>query len=283
MTTRARRAHAAQEHAGARDSIVQVSTIEAGQKLREHLEKKYLSGLLTGYDFAIQAHFTTLAGGVGLEDLAVRPEQAEKHGAEHVEFIVAQKYPRPNLKTIEIAANSKHGCVREKINCPIRLPSQIFSESYSDAEHVEPPGCDPSVVSLFPNHPVVRRGLDAGLHWSRILPLVLYTDGVKYSTRDSFVGFYVTNYRNMEMYLCALFRKEDACKCGCRGWCTMFPILLELALDLRDAVVLGFLLATIMTKGDWPAYCEISGVRQWLGSEGKHFFVYFYVHACHPI
>jgi hypothetical protein len=51
----------------------------------------------------------------------------------------------------------------------------------------------------------------------------------------------------------------------------MFPILLELALDLRDAVVLGFLLATIMTKGDWPAYCEIAGVRQWLGSEGKLF------------
>ena len=119
-----------------------------------------------------------------------------------------------------------------------------------------------------------------GVHWSRILGVVLYTDGVRYTTRDSFIGFFVTDYRTMDMHLCALFRKGDACKCGCRGWCALYPNLLELALDLRDSEVVGFLIACLMTKGDWPAYCEIAGVRQWYSWNWGNQFI---LCACHLI
>ena len=81
------------------------------------------------------------------------------------------------------------------------------------------------------NHPIVLKGIDRGIHWSRILPIALYTDGVKYTTRDSFIAFYITDYRTQQMSLVSLFRKADCCNCGCRGWCTLYPILLEIALD----------------------------------------------------
>jgi hypothetical protein len=190
MATKARRLIAASEYAGAVDSEIPISATQAGETLRHLLEVKVLSGAITSKDLAILAHHITLSRGQGLEDLAVDPKHADKHGSEHVELILAQKYPRPNLKTIQIPANAKKGAVRESMSCAIRLPSTILSEIYLDANHIEPPGDDPSVLPLFADHPVVRRGQQLGMHWSRLLPIVLYTDGVKYSTRDSFIVFF---------------------------------------------------------------------------------------------
>ena len=76
--------------------------------------------------------------------------------------------------------------------------------------------------------------------------------------------------------------KDDMCKCGCRGWCTWFPILLTLAWDLI-ALAHGekmpydyvgnyvealaekymFVCCILDIRGDWPAWCEVAGLRTW--------------------
>ena len=269
MSTTARRRQAASSWAGAVNSDPKQSEIEGGRQLRNYLEQKFLGGELTAVDLVIQSYYTTAAGGKGLEDLAILPAHANKHAAEHVDLILGKKYTRPNVKTIMVAACRKKGCVREKIPCPIRLPTQIMSETYAIADHIDKPGEDPSVLRLFGNHPVVKHGFEQKLHWSRILPLVLYWDGVMYTKRDSFLGLSVTDYRTMKSSLIALFRKGDMCNCGCRGWCTLYPILVEIALNLKDGVLEGFLLATLFTKGDWPAFTDIAGVRQWLSTKKR--------------
>ena len=75
------------------------------------------------------------------------------------------------------------------------------------------------------------------------------------------------------------------CQCGCRGWCTLCPLLLCLAIDLLACAfggyscipeelllfgidkdkygVLGFILAIIEARADWPAWNEVVGVRSW--------------------
>lgn len=79
----------------------------------------------------------------------------------------------------------------------------------------------------------------------------------------------------------------DMCQCGCRGWCTLFPLLLVLAIDLLACAlggykfvhpefralanheaydVLSFVVAVIELRADWPAWCEVSGVRSWAHS-----------------
>jgi hypothetical protein len=76
----------------------------------------------------------------------------------------------------------------------------------------------------------------------------------------------------------------DMCQCGCRGWCTVFPLILRLAIDLLACVMGGynsvpeglksiiqntvcsellFVLAVIEMRADWPAWNEIAGVRSW--------------------
>jgi hypothetical protein len=120
---------------------------------------------------------------------------------------------------------------------------------------------------------LLRQREIVALYWSRILPLALYWDGVKYTLKDSFLALYLTDYRTGRIYLLCLVRKDDMCKCGCRGWCTLYPIILEIALDLLHGFVMGFLLACFMTKGDWPAYTEVAGVRQWSECWGDIFYV----------
>ena len=86
---------------------------------------------------------------------------------------------------------------------------------------------------------------------------------------------------------------EDACQCGCRGWCTYFVLLLALSWDLcacaagifdsknqydelfnttnntEDIMAdqagksMGFLVAILDLMTDWPAWTSWSGMRQW--------------------
>ena len=274
MATKARRLNSAQRYSGIKSGEVKESEIAMGDKLLEFLERKVLSGQLTAVDMCVVAHYVTGSGGKGLEDFDMDPATAEKHASEHCELILGKKFKKTNLRNLEVPAYTKKGCMRTKMNIAVRLPSVILAEKYDDLNHVEPAGADPSILSIYGSHPVVKKGLETGIHWSRILALALYWDGVKYTSRDSFVGIFMTDYRTMEPALLALWRKSDVCNCGCRGWCTIFPILLEIALDIKESELVGFLMACFMTKGDWPAYTEFAAVRQWyLFRNGKMIFV----------
>lgn len=75
---------------------------------------------------------------------------------------------------------------------------------------------------------------------------------------------------------------DELCKCGCRGWCTQWPIALCIAWDLwncaagrlcqtdeygkqmeRAECILPFIVAVLELRCDWPAWNEMSGVRFW--------------------
>ena len=75
------------------------------------------------------------------------------------------------------------------------------------------------------------------------------------------------------------------CQCGCRGWCTWFPVLLAIAWDLAACAigghssrcdqfgkidgslsayaVLAFCVAVVELRADWPAWAELAGIRRW--------------------
>ena len=47
---------------------------------------------------------------------------------------------------------------------------------------------------------------------------------VPYSHDDSVIGFWVVNMLTQGRYFVAAVRKKLLCQCGCRGWCTFFPL-----------------------------------------------------------
>jgi len=78
---------------------------------------------------------------------------------------------------------------------------------------------DRSLPPVYYDHPVVRR------HRGRpVLPLALYLDAVPWSQTDSVLGFWLVCLISGRRYLYAMLRKQHACRCGCKGWCSLDPI-----------------------------------------------------------
>ena len=263
MSTSARRLAFARPWSGARPAATSEARVAARAALRDHLVTRYVGGLLTASDLAKQAYWHTEAGGVGLEDLAVHPDVAVRHAAEHIGLVLNRTFARPELNTLLVPAYGKKSCMREAYAVAMRMPSSIFDDEYAD--HTEPPGDDPlsDFLAMYEAHPVVAGFRRRGLHWSRLVPAYLYWDGVRYTTRDSIVAFSIADLRSGKTHLLFVVRKEDMCKCGCRGHCTMFPLMHALVTNIRDSVLANATLAILFTKGDWPAFCDVAGVRQW--------------------
>ena len=88
------------------------------------------------------------------------------------------------------------------------------------------------MIEQFAHHPVVATALRAGIRGYNIVMIYLYWDGVQYNKKDTFLGIFMKNILTGKATLLCVLRKEDVCKCGCRGWCSQYPILHELATDL---------------------------------------------------
>ena len=59
---------------------------QAGKKFRSLLIEKYLDGTTTVTDTCLLAFWHGASGGLGVEDLALKPSTANRHGAEHLRY-----------------------------------------------------------------------------------------------------------------------------------------------------------------------------------------------------
>lgn len=56
---------------------------------------------------------------------------------------------------------------------------------------------------------------------------------------------------------------EEMCQCGCRGWCSLYPLLLEWVSDLKRLESGPVRYAVVDIQGDWPAFLQVFGLRYW--------------------
>ena len=61
------------------------------------------------------------------------------------------------------------------------------------------------------------------------LPFALYLDAVQYTRRDSVLAFWVYWLLTGARHCIFVVRKHEMCSCGCRGWCTLYPVFAALA------------------------------------------------------
>lgn len=147
-----------------------------------------------------------------MHPLAVKdPAQASTHGSRHLKLVLRKEYPENPTYKVEAPVFDKNLCTREPCPIPVELATRTFSEEYKN--HDEPKGitdpCPHTDFSNYHDHPVVKTAISKNMHWSRIVPVALYTDGVAYTNRDSFLGFFVRNLRTNKSYLCFLIRSLE--------------------------------------------------------------------------
>ena len=133
-------------------------------------------------------------------------------------------------------------------------------------------------------HPVVQESAE-----DVVVPIALYLDGVQYSNVDSVIGFWVINLTTGARQLLVALRKRLLCRCGCRGYCTMYPVFRFLAWSFNAAAngkypLRDFLgrewpegsrrralantqlqarFALLYIKGDWAEYASSLGFPSW--------------------
>ena len=99
---------------------------------------------------------------------------------------------------------------------------------------VKPPNYD--------SHPVVRRWRGRA---ALVVPVALYLDAAEYAIRDSMLVVSMTNLLTGRKHVIAVLRKRLLCGhkagCGCKGWCSLFPLWLFLKWSL-DALNSGLYL-----------------------------------------
>ena len=118
----------------------------------------------------------------------------------------------------------------------------------------------------------------------------LYLDAVPYSQTDSVLGIWLTDMLNQKRYCMALVRKKLACRCGCKGWCTLHAVFLfvkwviqALSLGVYPAARhdglpwqrldnerasranerMAMRVAILYVRGDWSEYASSLGFPNW--------------------
>ena len=103
------------------------------------------------------------------------------------------------------------------------LPHEVMDADSSDGaslkldEAIESGGLPP----CYWGHPIVQQRVEGE---PLPQPCALYLDGVSYSNVDTVIGFWAINIITEARFLVVALRKKLLCRCGCRGWCTLFSV-----------------------------------------------------------
>ena len=135
----------------------------------------------------------------------------------------------------------------------------------------------------YASHPVANTAPEGVFVW----PISVYLDGVKFARQDSVLGIWIACHLTGKRFLCANMRKSELCTCGCRGWCSLWPVfsMMDWAHDAlaegrypSDApptvtfdegrrtmanVPFGFRAAVLFIRGDWSEYTSSLGLPNW--------------------
>ena len=74
------------------------------------------------------------------------------------------------------------------------------------------------------DHRVVRETVDGTL----VYPYTLYVGGIRFTRTDNVIAFWMCSMITFHRHLCVVVRKSELCNCRCRGWDTIYPIMLML-------------------------------------------------------
>ena len=158
--------------------------------------------------------------------------QSGKYQA-HLDRVLPQS---ENIVTIGVPMNQNRAPLRTIRHVPVQMVfDSLQDELEEDATIMEqlrlpadelPDGV--LTTRRYCEHNQVAKA--AAMGWDRPIPLALYVDGVTFKQAasgrsDTTLGVWLTNLLTGSRYLVACVRDSDTCDCGCRGWCTIWPIL----------------------------------------------------------
>ena len=187
----------------------------AGQRLRELLLTKHVSGQMAADLLCKIAWWHQRSGGCGLDDLALDPDvDSNKRKANRLaETVMMRTYRSPNLYYVSVPCYDKLACKRTAVSIPTKLPHESLWRDFGNAEETSTDDSSQIFGNAYDDHPVVRHAVSQGVPWYRIRPVAVYADGIQYTKRDSLHALYFHDLRSGKKYVFATIR------CGLSSTC----------------------------------------------------------------
>lgn len=259
----------------------------------------YLYGItkITAADLCILCYYGMQAGayGEGFELYGLPPNLDSGRYQKHLDAVLPPTAPSTGYYPLTIPCRDKSGIRREMLVPMVPVHETIAAECTVTPEVKR--DFDYWVRTTdwggrYAEHPRVR---DRPAGSPLPLPLAVYLDGVQYSLQNtaghtrSLLLISVYNLVSLKRHVCVCLRKIDLCACGCRGWCSLWPVFQCLAWQLeslstgtrpnanfdqtpwtdaesvlwRAGTALGVTCCLLFIKGDWAEHTATMGFPNW--------------------
>ena len=199
---------------------------EAALELYDYIVRLKQMSVISAKQACIISFWASKAGATGLvTKLSFKPSSQSGHFSRHFDSIVGSRPSDKDFYRLPVPLHSRLDATRNIDSFPVVPPHEAFAN-----EILTNPG---SAVELaraieanelpetYTNHPVVRSAPPG----TCVFPLAMYLDGVLYTRRDSIIGFFIYSVLTGVRHLVCTIRKSEVCQCGCKGWCSLFPLL----------------------------------------------------------
>jgi hypothetical protein len=213
---------------------------EAGSQLLSHLLKLYATCRLTATDFCKLCSLCNESGCIGAAfgDYAYDGKNAQRH----LDSII----PRGG-EMLEVPApmNLKKDSLRSVHNIPTRVLWASLDKEVKDNPEIKsmvnsPADSRPAScmgTAAYCSHPRVIQAMKEKKELP--IPLAIYVDGVSFVAAasgrcESCIGFWAENVLTGTRHFLTSVKSQDLCSCGCRGWCSLRPILSTISWQLEN-------------------------------------------------
>ena len=267
---------------------------EAGNELAELLLQLRLEGQLSAKHVCTIAYWASKAGAVGpAATLAFRPDAPTGHFQRRLDSVAGLRGCSGVHYALPVPGHSKHSQDRVVHSVKVLLPHECLHKEIAEDPDLLAKAQQTQWPRSFAQHRVVQASARP------VIPLAFYLDGTQYATRGSLMVFVLCNLVSGARHLCCALKKKDFCKCGCKGWCTIKPIMdmfdwsfsalaqgsFPAAMhdgapwgdgdSLRKSLAgkrLSLVGAVCQVKGDWAEFSHTLGFPTWRSAENPCLF-----------
>ena len=160
----------------------------------------------------------TKSGGICLEDMGVDPYTKSNHSSKVLDAALTSEFSMMEPYYAELPMHDKLGCHRVLLEKPIQLPSTMVSSILPlETSRMTAAEADAQFGDNYKSHEVVLQARQSGLAEHLIRPIAIYSDGVVYTKKDSFLVITVHDLKSDTKHVISLFRAglRVCIFCGC--------------------------------------------------------------------
>lgn len=184
-----------------------------------------LARTLNARQFCVAMHWAGRAGLECAKPYGFAPGKSSGHYARHLKPLLGSSEQVSRLYEVDIPGHHKLDLSRTVHHTPTLPPHEAVAEAMTPEyiQEAKEAMASDHMPPAYEEHPVVQAARAAD-PFAFVFAFALFIDAVPYSICDSVLGVWIECVLTGRRWLCAILRKRNSCQCGCRGWCSFYPL-----------------------------------------------------------